>query len=242
MTIAAVITAAGSGTRLGARSSDGTASRVSVPKALVPIEGKALVAWAALRLTEVVDSVVVTAPAAHLDAMRAALADAGVSARVVVGGDTRQASVAAGLAALDLDAQDIVLIHDAARAFQEPAVALATIEAVRDGADGAIPVLPVVDTLIRAPGPDGLIGDVVDRDELRIVQTPQTFRAHVAIDAHTGAGGAAARPATDDATLARARGHRIVAVDGHEWGFKVTRPGDLPLARHIARSLAGGGA
>ncbi|MFW7413815.1 IspD/TarI family cytidylyltransferase [Demequina sp. SO4-18] len=230
MTIAAVITAAGSGSRLGA----------DAPKALVLIEGRALVAWAALRLDEVVDSVVVTAPADHLDAMRAALADAGVGALVVSGGETRQASVAAGLAALELDPDDIVLIHDAARAFQEPSVAAATIEAVRAGADGAIPVLPVVDTLIAAPGADGSIGDVVDRDGLRAVQTPQTFRARVAIDAHRRA--AEAPAATDDATLARAGGHRIVAVDGHEWGFKVTRPGDPPLARGIARSLAGGGA
>ncbi|MFN3865618.1 MAG: 2-C-methyl-D-erythritol 4-phosphate cytidylyltransferase [Demequina sp.] len=227
MNVAAVITAAGSGTRLGAES----------PKALVLIEGRAVVAWAVLRLAEVVDSVVVTAPAAHLDTMRAALADAGASALVVSGGDTRQASVAAGLAALDLAPDDIVLIHDAARAFQEPSVALATIAAVRAGADGAIPVLPVVDTLIGAADADGTIGDVVDREALRAVQTPQTFRAHVALEAHASA--ATGATATDDATLARALGHRIVAVDGHEWGFKITVPSDLPLARHIAQSLAG---
>ncbi|WP_062136271.1 IspD/TarI family cytidylyltransferase [Demequina aestuarii] len=237
MIIAAVITAAGSGTRLAASSPDG-----AVPKALVTLDGRALVAWAVTRIADVAERIVVTAPALHVDAVQSALADAGVDALVVPGGDTRQASVAAGLSALALDDDDIVLIHDAARAFQEPAVAAATIEAVRAGADGAIPVLPVVDTLIGAPGPDGVIGEPVDREGIRAVQTPQTFRAAVAIDAHRRGAAPGAPPATDDATLARALGHRIVAVAGHEWGFKVTRPSDLPLAHHIARSLSGDGA
>lgn len=237
MTVAAVITAAGSGTRLGAHSPDG-----AVPKALVPLEGRALVAWAASRIADVAERIVVTAPPLSIDAVRSALAEAGVDALVVPGGDTRQASVAAGLTALMLDPDDIVLIHDAARAFQATEVMAATIDAVRAGADGAIPVLPVVDTLIGAPGPDGLIGDPVDRDGLRAVQTPQTFRARVALDAHRVAEAHGTPPATDDATLARGLGHRIVAVDGHEWGFKVTRPSDLPLARHIAQSLSGGAA
>lgn len=238
MTIAAVVTAAGSGTRLGAVSPHG-----AVPKALVAIEGRALVAWAVSHVSEVAERIVVTAPSNHLDSMRAALADAGASALVVSGGDTRQASVAAGLHALDLAPDDIVVIHDAARAFQLPAVMRATVAAVQDGADGAIPVLPVVDTLIGAPAADGTIGPAVDRDSLRAVQTPQTFRASAILDAHRRAAeDAAASPATDDATLARALGHRIVAVDGHEWGFKLTRPGDMPLAREIAQQIASEGA
>lgn len=233
MTVAAVITAAGAGIRLGAYSPDG-----AVPKALVSIEGRALVAWAVLRLGGVAERTVVTAPVAHLDAMRSALADAGEGVSVIAGGASRQESVAAGLEALQLEPQDIVLIHDAARAFQEPFVARATVDAVRGGADGAIPVLPVVDTLIGAPGPDGGIGDLVDREALRAVQTPQTFRAHVALDAHRhAAADPHALPATDDATLARARGRRIVAVDGHAHGFKVTRPSDLPLASHLAMAI-----
>ncbi|WP_084104857.1 2-C-methyl-D-erythritol 4-phosphate cytidylyltransferase [Demequina sp. NBRC 110056] len=220
MTIAAVVTAAGSGSRLGA----------DVPKALLHVEGRALVAWAVSRLGEIAEAVVVTAPAAHLSAFEEAVDGA---ARVVAGGDTRQDSVAAGLAALALDDDDIVLIHDAARAFQDPSVAAATVRAVQSGADGAIPVLPVVDTLVTAPGPDGSVGDPVDREAFRAVQTPQTFRARVALDAHRrGSAGA-----TDDASLARELGYRIVAVDGHEWGFKVTRPSDLPLALSIAAQL-----
>ncbi|GIG53721.1 2-C-methyl-D-erythritol 4-phosphate cytidylyltransferase [Demequina activiva] len=217
MTVAAVVTAAGSGTRLGA----------DVPKALLPIEGRALVAWALDGVCETADAVVVTAPAAHLDAFREAVDG---RATVVAGGQARQQSVALGLAALDLADHDIVLIHDAARAFQPVETMRATVAAVESGADGAIPVLPVVDTLVAAPAPDGTLGEPVDRDAFRTVQTPQTFRARVALDAHArGRAGA-----TDDATLARELGYRIVAVDGHEWGFKVTLPADLPLALHIA--------
>lgn len=220
MTVAAVVTAAGSGTRLGA----------SVPKALLPVEGRALVAWALDGICQAADAVVVTAPGPHLDAFREAVDG---RATVVAGGSTRQESVALGLAALALADEDIVLIHDAARAFQPVDTMRATIDAVEAGADGAIPVLPVVDTLVAAPAADGSLGDPVDRDAFRAVQTPQTFRARVALDAH--ARGRA--DATDDATLARELGYRIVAVDGHEWGFKVTRPADLPLALHIASQV-----
>ncbi|MFV0633718.1 2-C-methyl-D-erythritol 4-phosphate cytidylyltransferase [Demequina sp.] len=220
MTIAAVVTAAGSGSRLGA----------DVPKALVHIEGRALVAWAVARVREIADAVVVTAPPAHLGAFVEAVDGL---ATVVAGGQTRQDSVALGLTALDLADDDIVLIHDAARAFQDPAIMAATIAAVREGADGAVPVVPVVDTLVGAPGRDGVLGDAVNREALRAVQTPQTFRAAVALDAHRrGTAGA-----TDDASLARELGYRVVAVDGHEWGFKVTRASDLPLAIAIAAQL-----
>lgn len=221
MTVAAVITAAGSGTRLGA----------DVPKALVPIHGRPLVAWAADSILTVADALVITAPHSHVEHMRQAVP----GATVVAGADTRQGSVAAGLAALTLQPDDIVLIHDAARAFQPIDVIRATVAAVRDGADGAIPVVDVVDTLTTAPAPDGTVGETVDRDMFVAVQTPQTFRAAVALDAHQQSANAPAHHnATDDASLARAAGYRIVAVPGHEWGFKVTRSTDLPLAVHIA--------
>lgn len=225
MTIAAVVTAAGSGTRLGA----------GVPKALVPIHGRPLVAWAVDSIRTTADAVVITAPAAHLEHMRQAVP----GAIVVPGAHTRQGSVAAGLAALDLADDDIVLIHDAARAFQPPEVLQATVAAVQAGADGAIPVVPVVDTLMGSPLADGTVGATVDREHLVAVQTPQTFRAGVALAAHRQATQqpADSTPATDDASLVRAAGYRVVAVPGHEWGFKVTRRTDLPLAMHIAADI-----
>ncbi|WP_061961589.1 2-C-methyl-D-erythritol 4-phosphate cytidylyltransferase [Demequina flava] len=217
MTIAAVVTAAGSGTRLGA----------SVPKALVPVQGRPLVAWAVETVSHIADTVIVTAPRTHVEAFREAVP----SALVVVGGGERQESVAAGLAAVP-DSTEIVLIHDAARAFQPAHVMTAAIQAIRDGADGAVPVVPVVDTLVQASA-DGTLGATANRDALRAVQTPQVFTLAVARAAHaSGITGA-----TDDAQLARAAGLRVVEVDGDERGFKVTRPLDLAVALHIASQM-----
>ncbi|MDE0573704.1 2-C-methyl-D-erythritol 4-phosphate cytidylyltransferase [Demequina sp. B12] len=221
MTVAAVITAAGSGSRLGAE----------VPKALVPIQGRALVVWATDTVRQVADAIVVTAPASHLDEFRAALPDV----TVVAGGSTRQDSVARGLAALP-EGSSIVLIHDAARAFQPASVMQTAIDAVRAGADGAVPVVPVVDTLVEvgadnpatASAPE--LGATVDREGLRAVQTPQVLTVEAALAAHSSG----VTGATDDAQLAKAAGFTVVEVPGDERGFKVTRPLDVALAVHVA--------
>ncbi len=223
MTLAAVVTAAGYGTRLGSE----------IPKALVPVAGEPLVVHAVRRISQVASRIVVTAPATHLAQIAAALegVDAEGELVIVPGADTRQGSVAAGLEALDLGDQDIVLVHDAARAFQPVAVMRAAVAAVEHGADGAIPLLPVVDTLVTAPAADGSLGEPVDRTGFRMVQTPQVFRAGALLEAHARAHGGAA---TDDATLVRQLGYRVVATDGHEHGLKVTHAADLALAEYIA--------
>ncbi|WP_062516172.1 IspD/TarI family cytidylyltransferase [Demequina gelatinilytica] len=218
MTVAAVVTAAGYGTRLGS----------DLPKALVVVAGEPLVAHAVRRISRVATRVVVTAPPTHLDDFARALD--GLDVRIVPGAGTRQESVNLGLAALGLASRDVVLVHDAARAFQTTEAMRAVIAAIEAGADGAIPVVPVIDTLVTAPAPDGALGEPVDRDAFRIVQTPQGFRASVLLDAHARGGDGA----TDDATLARALGYRVVATPGHVWGVKVTHAGDLALAEHIA--------
>lgn len=216
MTVAAVVTAAGSGTRLGA----------DVPKALVPVHGRPLVWWAVDAIARVADTVVVTAPPSYRDAFREALPD---TVTIVDGGQERQDSVAAGLAAIPAGTR-IVMIHDAARAFQPHSVMRAAVAAVRDGADGAVPVVPVVDTLVRASA-DVSLGAAVDRTTLRAVQTPQVFTVEAAQKAHAvGVTGA-----TDDAQLAKAAGLNVVAVEGDERGFKVTRPLDLALAIQVAQ-------
>lgn len=223
MTIAAVVTAAGLGTRLGS----------NLPKGLVAVGGRPLVAHALDRIMPLVSVAVVTAPA---DRLAEFVHVTGGRAHVVAGGATRQDSVRAGLTALaenGIGPHDIVLVHDAARAFMPTAAMREAIAAVEAGADAAIPVVPVVDTLVTAPGDDGAYGEGIDRERLRAVQTPQVFRAGVLAAAHEAGQG---RAATDDATLVLEAGCRVVATEGHPWGLKVTHAGDLALASFIAEN------
>jgi 2-C-methyl-D-erythritol 4-phosphate cytidylyltransferase/2-C-methyl-D-erythritol 2,4-cyclodiphosphate synthase len=138
----------------------------------------------------------------------------------VQGGATRQASARAGLEALASDPPDFVLIHDAARPLVPPAVIDRLLGALEQ-ADGAIPALPVADTLKRAEA--GQVGATVARENLFRVQTPQAFRFARILEAHRGA----RAEVTDDAALIEADGGRVVLVEGDPMLEKVTAPGDL---------------
>jgi 2-C-methyl-D-erythritol 4-phosphate cytidylyltransferase len=143
-------------------------------------------------------------------------------AAAVVGGATRSASVRAGLAALAPSAT-IVVVHDAARPLASPALFDAVIGAVRRGADGAVPAVPVRDTVKRVDGDE--VVETVSRDELVAVQTPQAFRADALRAAH-----AADADATDDAALIEAADGQVVIVPGDRANLKVTTPADLAMA------------
>jgi 2-C-methyl-D-erythritol 4-phosphate cytidylyltransferase len=216
VTVAAILVAAGSGQRLGA----------GVPKAFVRVAGATLLEHAVARFAAHpgVGSVVVVAPASHLDE---AAALTGVTA--VVGGSTRQASVAAGLAALG-DHVEYVLVHDVARPFVPAAVIDAVVAALREGAGAVVPVAPIHDT-VRRVGTGGALGEVVDRSTLVAVQTPQGFRRTVLVAAH---GRSAGLVATDDAGLVEAFGVPVVPVPGADESFKVTTPADLARAEALA--------
>ena len=142
----------------------------------------------------------------------------------VAGGATRSESVRAGLAAVPADA-GIVCVHDAARPLASAALYARVIDAVREGADGAVPGVPVTDT-IKVVDRRGVVEDTPDRASLVAVQTPQAFRADTLRAAH-GEG----RDATDDATLVEAAGGRVVVVDGEPANRKITTPADLEWAR-----------
>jgi 2-C-methyl-D-erythritol 4-phosphate cytidylyltransferase len=142
----------------------------------------------------------------------------------VAGGATRSESVRNGLTAVPAHAT-IVCVHDAARPFADAACFAAVINAVRDGADGAVPGVPVTDTIKRV-GPDGTVIDTPPRAELVAVQTPQAFRAAVLRAAH-----ASGLEATDDAALVERTGGRIVVVPGSADNRKITTPDDLAWAR-----------
>ena len=224
----AVLTAAGSGSRLGCE----------VPKALVELSGRPLFWWAARGLRAGgVGTIVVTAPAASLDEFRAGIADIG-GVEVVAGSDrSRQASVALGLAALgQRNEGDVVLVHDAARPLTPAQVTARVIDAVRAGAGAVIPVLPVTDTL-KSVDASGVVTGTPRRADMVAVQTPQGFRWDVLMRAHeAGAslGADEAVAATDDAGLVEAIGAVVHTVAGDERSLKVTRPLDLSLARLLA--------
>src|SRR5204863_455321 len=136
----------------------------------------------------------------------------------VTGGATRRESVAAGLAALD--GADLVLVHDAARPFLSAAVIDRLIAALATH-DGAVPVLPVADTLVNADGAN------VPREALRRVQTPQAFRFVTLAAAHRAWRGG---EATDDAQMVRALGGSVALVQGDTMLEKITYPGDIAAA------------
>ena len=202
---AAIIVAAGSGTRFGRSKHD------------LMLGGKPLWRWS-------------------VDAFE----DAGASEIIVVGdvpggvpgGNRRRDSVSAGLDVLT-SGPSIVLIHDAAR----PLVGVGLIAAVvapiaGTGVEGAIPVIPVTDTIKRVEG--NRIGDTVDRSTLVAVQTPQGFLTRALLDAHRTL---PTVDVTDDATLVERNGGIVVIVDGDRANIKITFPGDVAMAEAI---LAGG--
>ena len=145
---------------------------------------------------------------------------------VVPGGAERTDSVAAGLAAL-APACDIVLVHDAARCLTPLAVFQRVVDAVRAGAAGAVPGLPVVDT-VKSVDAAGIITGTPDRASLRAVQTPQGFRREVLVTAYDSG-----VQATDDAALVERCGDHVIVVDGDPLAFKVTTADDLELAHWL---------
>jgi 2-C-methyl-D-erythritol 4-phosphate cytidylyltransferase len=190
----------------------GQATRFGRPKQYEPLAGRRVIDWSLAAARSVATGIVVVVPSGAEGRPEPA------AERTVAGGATRSASVRAGLAAVPEDAT-VVLVHDAARPLASAALFTRVVEAVHHGADAAVPVVAVADTLRRRTG------GVVDRDELVAVQTPQGFRATALRAAH--AGGA---EATDDASLVEQQGGTVVLVDGDPSNRKITDPADLGAA------------
>lgn len=218
-TFAALIPAAGSGTRLG-----------KGPKAAVTVGGRSLLAWAAQALAPHVTEVVVALP----DGLELP-ADVPAGVRTITGGETRQESVEKLLYATNAE---YVLIHDAARPFLSAEIIREMQAAVLE-AGAATVALPVADSLVRSDpqpstvNPQPLWGEAVSRDHLWAVQTPQGFRRTLLQEAHAQAR-AEGFAATDDAGLVARLGHAVWLVRGDARLFKVTTVGDLALAEAVA--------
>ena len=204
---AAVIVAAGQGVRAGQ----------PLPKQFAPWRGKPVVRHAAEALVAAgAGPLAVAIPeGAEVLAGEALAGLPGI--RLVTGGETRQASVRLALEALAADAPAVALIHDAARP-QCPADVIDRLLEALHGQPGAIPVLPVVDSLALAD--NGVMAGSADREALRRVQTPQAFRFDAILSAHRGWTGAPT--AGDDAQVARAAGLEVALVAGDERLRKLT--------------------
>jgi 2-C-methyl-D-erythritol 4-phosphate cytidylyltransferase len=212
MSVWAVLVAAGRGERLGE----------DRPKAFVRLGGLPLLAEPLRRLdgSAWVDHVVVVAPPGWEEPAILLAEELGASkvSACVTGGATRTESVRAGVADVPADAA-VILVHDAARPLLPDEVVGRVIEALGQGFDGAVPGLPVTDTLKRVR--DGVVLETLLRDDLVAVQTPQAFVAPVLRAALEHGDG------SDCASLVEANAGRVAVVEGDERLLKVTSRADL---------------
>jgi 2-C-methyl-D-erythritol 4-phosphate cytidylyltransferase/2-C-methyl-D-erythritol 2,4-cyclodiphosphate synthase len=155
----------------------------------------------------------------------------------VHGGATRQASVRAGLEALDATAPGLVLIHDAARPYASLALIDRAINAGRDHG-AAVPARPIADTVKRIDGV-GVITETLDRNSLRTVQTPQAFSFALIRDAHRRAAAARLADFSDDAALAEWAGHRVSVFEGDPANMKMTTNDDFLRAEALRSAALG---
>jgi 2-C-methyl-D-erythritol 4-phosphate cytidylyltransferase len=224
LSVWAVLVAAGRGERLG----------LDRPKAFAPLAGRVLLAESLERLeeSEWVDAIVVVVPA-EWEEPAIVLAEelgAGKVAAAVTGAATRTGSVRAGVAEVPADAA-VILVHDAARPLLPEEVIERVLVALNEGWDGAVPGLPVADTLKRVEG--GAVVETLPREALVAVQTPQAFSADALRQSIAGDA-----EATDCSALVEARGYRVKVVDGDPRLLKVTTRDDLETVESWLRPEA----
>ena len=229
MKVAAIVVAAGQGSRMGSE----------IPKVFLPLGGIPMVAVTirALATVELIGEIVVVVAPEHVPLLERVLEEWGPAKTPVhhaLGGAERQDSVAAGLAAVSAETE-IVAVHDAARPFVPPARVTAVIQAA--AAEGAaLLAVPSRDT-VKLVDDHGLVTQTPPRQRVWLAQTPQVFRAGLLREAH-----ARARQdgivATDDAALVERMGRPVKVVPGEASNVKITTPADLQWAEWYLRSGA----
>jgi 2-C-methyl-D-erythritol 4-phosphate cytidylyltransferase len=229
MRVSVILPAAGLGTRMTPGHTSHAAPKQFLELAGTPILIRTLRAFAAVpEVTELI----VAVRATEMERLTAHIFEHGFTekVRVVEGGDSRQESVSNALRALESDAEDVVLVHDAVRPLIEPAVILRVIEAVeKHGA--AIVGLPAVDTIkqVERTADGAIITATIPREYIVQAQTPQGFRygllrrafAEAEADGFIG---------TDEASIAERAGIPVYVVPGSAANLKITQPGDLEMA------------
>jgi len=221
MSVAVILVAAGKGERLGA----------GTPKALVRVAGTTLLEHAISRAigTKGLSQLVITATPGYLEqflALAAPHIPASIDLVVLEGGETRQQSISVALGRVQ-ESADVILVHDAARAFTPTEVFDRVAAEVVAAGFGVVPVVAVHDTVKRANGEEVL--ETVDRSDLRAAQTPQGFPAKLLRAAYAEV----IEEHTDDASLVQSLGHRVLSVAGDRMAMKVTTKDDLILASHL---------
>lgn len=213
-----MVVAAGDGVRFGSK------------KQFAVLNGRTVVSLSVESALSVANGVVLVVPPgvteSELETLDPDLVS--VTDAIVPGGETRADSVRAGLAAVPGHA-GVIIVHDAARPLASRELFRSVLTAVRDGADGAIPALPVSDTLKRVDR--DVVVSTVSRYHLVSVQTPQAFRASVLREAHAGS-----LDATDDAALVESLGGTVRIVAGESSNLKLTAPGDLRVLEALMES------
>ncbi len=224
MTTAAVIVAAGRGTRAGG----------DLPKQYASLAGRPVLAHTVDVFVQhpAIDLVQVVIHADDAPAYAAACSDL-ATLPPVPGGQTRQESVLAGLAALEQHTPSKVLIHDAARPFVD-APTIDRVIAALDQYDGAIPALAIADTLKKTD--NRRITETIDRTGLWAAQTPQSFRFGAIVDAHRKARDAGRSDLTDDAAVAEWCGLNVAVVEGTPQNRKLTTAADIEEAQRQMNS------
>lgn len=217
-----VIVAAGSGSRFGS----------SVPKQFCLLQGRPVLMHTIERMREALPAAAVTVvlSAGMMSYWQELCAAHGFeSPAVVAGGATRSESVRKALHQID-GRPDVILVHDGARPLTAPSVVSAVVAAMADeNVDGAIPAVPVTDSL-RMGAPDSSVA--VDRSRFHAVQTPQAFRGAKLLEAYRRESGAF----SDDASLMEHAGHgRLVLTEGSPDNIKITNPTDLAIAELLIR-------
>lgn len=202
-----IVVAGGSGLRFGAR------------KQFADLRGRSVVQRSVDVAAASSEGVVVVLPADVVDSTN--LEAENCELVVVAGGATRADSVRAGLSKIPVSC-NVVLVHDAARPLATVDVFGRVIDAVRNGAHGVVPAIPIADTIRHKDG------GVIDRNDLLAVQTPQGFALATLREAH-----ASNLDATDDAKLVEDLGHEVVVVEGEAQNNKLTEPTDLIAAASI---------
>ena len=215
MNVWAVIPAAGGGERLGA----------DRPKAFARLGELPLLAESVSRLdaSDWIEGIVVAAPPGWEEPaiLLAEEVGAGKVTACVTGGESRADSVRAAVAEVPPEAA-VIVVHDAARPLLTDDVLERVLVALNEGWDGAVPGLPVSDTVKRVE--NGAVVETLAREELYAIQTPQAFSAEVLRDALSGS-----EPASDCSALVEAKGYRVAVVDGDPRLLKITSPADLEL-------------